>query len=309
MSERGTSWVTMGKNAAVARSSVAVFGSGNVGSDLLIKLSRSRTLSIEAVIGRRPDSPGVLLAKEQGLRVSASGLEGLDKTLSSGSVDWVIDASSTVANASVLEIARAHDVRVLDLTPSVESTPFLPGFTDIKGLSGKDHIGLVSCGAQASFPVLTALAHLGEIKRVELTSSLASASVGPGTRVNLDAYIDKTSDALLRIARESKVILIVNPADPPIEMSVTLFVQFEDNSVTPATLSDALDRRWAEILKLIPGIVLVGIPTRTADHIQLSFKVTGAGDYLPKYAGNLDVITRAAVNFLEEFSGRVGIGD
>jgi acetaldehyde dehydrogenase (acetylating) len=296
--------VTVRENLASGRPSVVVFGTGNVGSDLLMKLSRSSRLAVGAVIGRRADSPGVLLARERGFLVLTAGAESLGEFLATNRVRWVIDASSTAVNQAVLEIAQAHSVRVLDLTPSAESTPFLPGVSDIAQFVDHSHVGLVSCGAQASFPVLSVLTELGRLKRIELTSSLASDSVGPGTRSNIDAYIDKTSDALLQISDESKVILIINPATPPIDMSFSLFLQFRDYSVTPLAAATALARRWPEVLELVPGLSMVASPKWMGDHIQISFKVEGAGDFLPKYAGNLDVITRAAVSFLEEFAGR-----
>lgn len=297
--------VSFRSEIAGARPSIAVFGTGNVGSDLIVKLSRSPRLAVSAVIGRRSDSPGVLLAKDLGFPVFAGGTHSLKEFLSSNRVRWVVDASSATVNETVLEIASAHSVPVLDLTPSAQSMPFLPGFSDLALFRDYGHVGLVSCGAQASFPILSVVAELGRLKRIELTSSLASDSVGPGTRANIDAYIDKTSDALLELADESKVILIINPALPAIDMSLSVFLQFQDDSVTPLLVANKLTSRWADIVALVPGLTMTASPKWTADHIQVSFKVEGAGDFLPKYAGNLDVITRAAVNFLESFADRI----
>lgn len=278
---------------------LVIFGSGHVASDLLIKIQRSSLVELVGIVGRSEDSPGIGLARELGATFLTSGFAGLSKLLETETVDWVIDASSAEANVTVRSITKARGVRLLDLTPSPDSFPFLQGFSAPSEMAGRKHVGLVSCGAQSAFPVLTGLSELGEIAHVELTSSLSSASVGSGTRANLDAYIEKTTKALDLIAASSKVILIVNPAEPPIDMTVTMFVKFGDETLRTFQVRRRIRAMLPRLLELIPGLAFLDDPLRVGDFFQIAFRVKGAGDYLPQYAGNLDVINRAAMSILE----------
>ena len=278
---------------------VVIFGSGHVASDLLVKIERSPAVELVGIIGRSQDSPGILLARKVGANFLTSGFAGLSKSLEHHNLDWVIDASSAEANVTVRSITRASGVRLLDLTPSPDSYPFLQGFTNPSELNDQAHVGLVSCGAQSAFPVLVGLGVLGEFSHVELTSSLSSASVGKGTRANLDAYIEKTTKALDQIARSSKVILIVNPAEPPIDMTVTMFVKFIDESIQEIEVQQQMSAMLPRVLELIPGLSFLDDPLKVGDFFQIAFRVKGEGDYLPSYAGNLDVINRAAMTILE----------
>lgn len=287
------------------KTSVGIFGTGNIGSDLMAKLLKSDDVSIEFVVGRRDDSPGIKLARKSGIPSSVEGIAGLRAALESAKVDWVADTSSAETHILVREAVLPHSgIRLLDFTPSALSEQFCPGALE-ELPDGRD-IGLISCGGQSSIPLVSLLRRRWEIKSVELTSALASKSVGPATRANLDEYITKTERALRHYSgtEDVKVILIVNPAAPPINMRVSLFVQFTESIQTDEVDRYLLDFS-SQLNEYIPNFRLLGKTAQVGDDLLISFQVTGFGDYLPPYAGNLDILTHTAVNiFTDERWGK-----
>ena len=278
---------------------VGIFGTGNIGTDLLIKLSRVPSISVCFVIGRRNESPGIQEAVRLGYRFSVDGLDGLEKELACNPVDWVADTSTASLHKEVRNIVeRNSNARILDFTPSELSTPFVP-MIDLDETGERD-LGLISCGAQSSIPLLAVVANHFKLSRVELASSLASKSVGPATRINLDEYIEKTEKALAGYCScpDVKAILIVNPAIPPINMSVSLYLRSEDSKFTTNAVDLLLAEKTPELLKHIPNFKLLGPTVIKGEDLLISYEVTGSGDYLPLYAGNLDVLTHAAAGIM-----------
>lgn len=279
---------------------VGVFGTGNIGSDLIAKLLKRNDVHISFVVGRRADSPGVVMAQRAGVPVFVSGLSGLRDALESYSADWVADTSSAETHIAVREILNQRPgVKLLDFTPSPLSRPYCPG--SLEQLPDDSDIGLISCGGQSSIPVIALLGERWRISAIELTSALASRSVGPATRENLDQYISKTESAIRHYSgcSDVKVILIINPANPPINMRVSLYIQFEETVPTKeidAHLRSNLDR----LERFIPNFKLVGEVASAGDFALVSFQVTGLGDYLPPYAGNLDILTHTAMEIFVE---------
>lgn len=278
---------------------IGVFGTGNIGSDLLIKLSKSSKVSVEFVVGRSETSRGIKLARELGYRVFVGGLESLAVALANHPVDWLADASNASTHLELRhQVEGKFGTRVLDFTPSMASEFYSPG-TGQPLPTGWD-ISLISCGGQSSLPVLAVLKNLGAIDRVELVSSLASRSVGLGTRENLDEYIETTERAISYFSQcaESKVVLIINPAEPPINMRVTLFVRFK-SLVSADLVESILNQRANELAIWIPNLKFLTPAASSGSDIQISYQVTGNGDLLPPYAGNLDVLTHVAMKIFE----------
>lgn len=276
---------------------VGIFGSGNIGTDLLMKLSKVENIDCKFLIGRRQDSPGVVIAESLGVATYYDGINSLEAALSRHSIDWLADVSSARVHEKVMHILENHkSVKVLDFTPSPLSMPFVPA-VDKLDLSQANDIGLISCGAQSSAPLIHLISERFKILRLELVSSLASKSVGPATRQNLDEYIYKTEVAISKYSKcdEVKAILIVNPATPPIDMTVTIFFELADKAVSTTQLDELIDQNKKYLEEYIPSFSLVGQVATKGKYYLVTYHVTGGGDFLPSYAGNLDVLTNAAV--------------
>jgi acetaldehyde dehydrogenase len=276
---------------------VGIFGSGNIGTDLLMKLSRADNIDCKFIIGRRKESAGVILAQKLGLSTYCDGINSLEVALHDHSVDWLADVSSARVHEQVMQIVERHkDVKVLDFTPSSLSTPFVPAVDQLDMRESND-IGLISCGAQSSAPLIHLLSKSFKINKLELVSSLASLSVGPATRQNLDEYIYKTEQAIAKYSKcdQVKAILIVNPASPPINMTVSLFFELADTTISTTMLDELISKHLKFLKEYIPNFELVGKVTTKNKYFLITYHVTGSGDYLPSYAGNLDVLTNAAV--------------
>jgi acetaldehyde dehydrogenase len=279
---------------------VGVFGTGNIGSDLIVKLVRSERVSLRFVVGRSNSSRGVQLARDLGIPTFTNGLYDLEKAMSDFPVSWLADTSNAQTHLHVRRIveAVAPKVRIIDFTPSTLSERFAPG-TGQK-IPNSNDLSLISCGGQSSLPVISLIQSEYEIQRIELVSSLASKSVGPGTRSNLDEYIETTESAIRHFSKASqaKVILIINPADPPINMRVSLYLRFVEE-VRTADLMELLESAKSELSEWVPNIEFLGSPVKIGADVLISYEVTGKGDFLPSYAGNLDVLTNTALKILE----------
>lgn len=278
---------------------VGIFGTGNIGTDLLVKLSKQPEIEVSFVIGRRADSPGIKLARDLGVFSSVEGLSGLKAALLENQIEWVADTSSAMLHTEVRKIVEDFSTaRILDFTPSDLSTPFVP-MVDRQFSTARD-LGLISCGAQSSIPLVSLIAEKFKLTRVELVSSLASQSVGPATRLNLDEYIEKTERALSSYSRCSnvKAILIVNPALPPINMSVALYLRSNESGFQPSQVNKLISDRLTELKAHIPNFRQLGPAVQRDEDLLIAYEVTGSGDYLPAFAGNLDVLTHAAAGII-----------
>lgn len=291
---------------------VAIVGTGNIGTDLMVKVLKSSKLKLVCFAGQRPDSPGLAEAKGRGVRCSIDGIEGALKASPCLVFDCT-SASGHLANASRLQGTK---VSCVNLTPSREGElmvfPALncPRHPPLFALG----YGLVTCGAQASVPLAQAacdaiFGHLEEDPPyIEVISSIASLSAGPATRRNLDEYIDATQKAMRKFTqcKLAKAALVINPADPPVKMQTTIYI----GSVNEAMIRKArhnvrnhIGEMMEKVQQYCPGYEWAMTPTlveRSGDSVlMMSVKVTGAGDWLPEYAGNLDIITAAAVKVAE----------
>lgn len=284
---------------------VAILGSGNIGTDLLLKVQRSPFLACSLFIGRNPGSIGMVKASSLGVRTSDRSIQALvDEP---DCCDLVFDATSAMDHAYHWSLLQDTGIKVLDLTPS-RVGPFCIPALNLQESLGQPNVNLVTCGGQASVPLARAIADTQQrLDYVEVVSSIASQSAGPATRRNIDEYVSTTQGALARFsgAERAKAILILNPARPCIDMQTTVFAK------TPEPDMEALKARVAEtvaaIQSYVPGYRLLVGPLYENGRIVVTVKVEGLGDYLPRYAGNLDIITCAAVAMAEAHAaGRVG---
>ena len=294
-----------------SRIPVAVIGSGNIGIDLCERLIRDPDFNLVALVGRRSTSPGLSRFQSQIPYVLSGGMAEFLPL--SHRVSGVFDATSTFAHQSHWNELSRLGKWMVDLTPSRIGQPLVPvlvGKSDsmkIDGTNGMANYSMVTCGGQSSAPLLYAIAHHSKgIKEVEISSSIASLSAGPATRLNVDQYIESTED-LARIVTDCasvKAILVMNPTDPPVMMRTTVTIEaeyFDLGSIAAQTREIV-----ADVQSSVPGYEVVVAPYATTSHrVVATALVKGAGYYLPEYAGNLDIINAAAVETARRHSRAV----
>ena len=280
---------------------VAILGSGNIGTDLMKKIMRSSCLELVAVIGIDPHSDGLHKAREAGFKTVHTGLEGF---LQSGiQTDVVFDATSAYAHKTHAEQLRAYSIRAIDLTPAAVGPLTVPT-VNLEENIRVDNVNMVTCGGQATIPLIHAVSQLYEVEYAEIVATIASKSAGPATRSNIDEFIETTSRAIEVIgrAKKGKTILILNPAEPPIMMNDTIHVLVDAQRIDEEKLYEALVNMEQKVQQFVPGYRLKSRPYIEGNRISIFLEVKGAADYLPAYAGNLDIITAAAVNIAEEWA-------
>lgn len=282
---------------------VAIIGSGKIGIDLLFKIKRSNTLNCVLVAGRSINSEGLNAAAKMGVPISD---RGIDAILELDNVDIIFDATNAAAHIRHWKLIEKKKCGVIDMTPSRLGKSIVPA-VNILEIKSIKNINMISCGGQSSIPIVNAVSEVvEEIEYVELVSSISSKSAGAATRENLDEYIENTQCALLDFskAKRSKVILILNPAEPPVNMQTTISFQIENPPMSK--IIEAVRARVGMVRQYVPGYDLLFDPKQVDDNrVVVMLKVEGAGDYLPKYAGNLDIINCAAVSVAEVMGGAI----
>lgn len=279
---------------------VAIIGSGNIGTDLLLKALRSPYLECGAFIGRNLSSPGMVKALSLGVTVSAAGIDYIVEN--PGCCDLVFDATSAKSHLDHAPILKKMNKRAIDLTPAKIGLMSVPCVNLADSLA-ESNINMVTCGGQASIPVAYAIGQTQtEVDYIEVVSSIASRSAGPATRQNIDEYIKTTEDGLKEFsgATRTKAILNLNPAEPCVDMQVTIFAKIKNPDI--AKLSGMLGGLVERIREYVPGYEIILGPIVENDRIVVMVRVRGLGDYLPAYAGNLDIINCAAIAMAEEYA-------
>jgi acetaldehyde dehydrogenase (acetylating) len=278
---------------------IAIIGSGNIGTDLLIKVMRSEHLTCTLFAGRNFNSTGMKRANELGVPISDRGIEPIinDPDI----CDLVFDCTSAHAHIEHWTVLEKLGKTVIDMTPAKLGTFCIPAINAMECFdSGARNINMITCGGQSSIPIANAISQIHkDIEYIEVASSIASRSAGPATRQNLDEYIETTQGALQTFsgALRTKAILILNPANPPIDMQTTIYAKITDPDL-PA-IKTAVLAMVEKIKSYVPGFKLIVPPTIEGDKVITTIKVLGAGDYLPQYAGNLDIINCAAIAMAE----------
>ncbi len=292
---------------------VAIIGSGNIGTDLMIKVLRSsRTLEVGAFVGIDAASDGLARASRLGVPVTAEGIDGLTAMPGFDDIAIVFDATSAGAHARHDEVLRRHGKQIVDLTPAAIG-PYVVPAVNLDQLTTSPNVNMVTCGGQATIPIVAAVQRAAPVQYAEIVASISSRSAGPGTRANIDEFTQTTARGIERVggARRGKAIIVLNPAEPPLIMRNTVFCFVEAGS--SAAIEASIARMVESVRAYVPGYRLKqavqfedATPTRpmriegvgTFTHglkVSVFLEVEGAGHYLPAYAGNLDIMTSAAL--------------
>jgi acetaldehyde dehydrogenase len=313
--------VSPGGGRRGGRVGAAVLGSGNIGTDLMVKLLRlGRRLRMAAMVGIDPASDGLARAARLGVATTADGVDGLIAMPGFDDIGVVFDATSATAHVANAKALAPYDVRVVDLTPAALG-PFVVPAVNLDAHLDSREVNMVTCGGQATIPVVAAVASVTPVAYAEIVASIASRSAGPGTRANIDEFTETTARAIEAVggARRGKAVIVLNPAEPPLIMRDTVFclVDAADPGVRPRIV-DAVGRMVAAVAGYVPGYRLkqavqvteVGddiqrlADRRVTHQVTALLEVEGAGHYLPAYAGNLDIMTSAALRVGERLAAR-----
>ena len=288
----------------------AVIGPGNIGTDLLAKLQRSAVLEPVWMVGIDPDSDGLKRAREMGIKTTAEGVDGLLPHVIEDGVQIAFDATSAYVHAENSRKLNALGVLMIDLTPAAIG-PFCIPPVNLKALVGKGemNVNMVTCGGQATIPMVAAVSRVQPVAYGEIIATVASRSAGPGTRKNIDEFTRTTAGAIRDVggAKESKAIIVLNPAEPPIIMRDTVHCMTE-SAPDEERITASIHAMIADVQKYVPGYKLVNGPVFDGKRVSVFMEVEGLGDYLPKYAGNLDIMTAAAARTAEMFAEEILAG-
>jgi acetaldehyde dehydrogenase len=278
---------------------VAILGTGNIGADLLYKLRAVDELEVALFAGIDPASEGLARAAKLGVPTSSDGIEAI---LADEDIRIVFDATSAYAHREAAPRLEAAGKVAVDLTPAAVGPLVVPAVNLDEHLAAPN-VNLITCGGQATIPIVDAINAAAPLRYAEMVSTIASLSAGPGTRKNIDEFTRTTARAIERVggAQEGKAIMVLNPADPPIMMRNTLYAVPASGELDEAAVRASIARRVAEVAEYVPGyrcksVVVDEQQTRwgTVPVVVALLEVQGAGDFLPAYAGNLDIMTAAA---------------
>jgi len=298
------------------KTKVAIIGSGNIGTDLMIKILRNtEILEMAALVGIDPDSDGLARAKKMGVATTAEGIDGLVKMPEFKEIEILFDATSAGAHAYHDKISREHGKTMIDMTPAAIG-PYVVPVVNLDKLLDAPNINMVTCGGQATIPMVDAVKKVAPVRYAEIVASIASKSAGPGTRANIDEFTETTSKGIEAVggAERGKAIIVLNPAEPPVMMRNTVYVLSDE--VDTDKIRESIEEQVKKVQDYVPGyrlkqeIQFERIGDNTPLHIpgegdfsgiktSIFLEVEGAAHYLPNYAGNLDIMTSAALKTAE----------
>lgn len=303
----------------MTKTKVAIIGSGNIGTDLMFKVIRnSEALEVGALVGIDEKSDGLARARRLGIPAIATGINGLLELPDFDQIKIVFDATSAQAHKAHFELLRDTHVRVVDLTPAAIG-PFLVPPVNMDQMRDARNVNMVTCGGQATIPMVAAVSRVTPVRYAEIVASIASRSAGPGTRANIDEFTETTAKAIEQVggAARGKAIIVLNPAEPPLIMRDTVMCIVDD--CDQQAVADSVREMAQEVQQYVPGYQLKQDvhfrkiePTDPADDlvpdkpvgtrwvITILLEVMGAAHYLPAYAGNLDIMTSAALRSAEQ---------
>lgn len=282
----------------------ALIGSGNIGTDLLAKLLRSSTLNPVWMVGIDADSDGLQKAREHGLKITSDGVDGLVPHINADNVQIAFDATSAYAHTENSRKVNACGAMMIDLTPAAIGPYCVPPVNLKQHVgSGVMNVNMVTCGGQATIPMVHAVSRVQAVAYAEIVATVASRSAGPGTRKNIDEFTRTTAGAVAQVggAEQGKAIIIINPAEPPLIMRDTVHCLVRE-APKIEEIEASVHAMIREVQTYVPGYRLVNGPVFDGSRVSIFLEVEGLGDYLPKYAGNLDIMTAAAVRTAEMFA-------
>ncbi|MBP6116476.1 MAG: acetaldehyde dehydrogenase (acetylating) [Neisseriaceae bacterium] len=282
----------------------ALIGPGNIGTDLLYKLQRSPVLEPVWMVGIDPESEGLARAASMGLKTTADGVDGLLPHVLADGVQIAFDATSAYVHAENSRKLNELGVVMIDLTPAAIGPFCVPPVNLESGLSlDLMNVNMVTCGGQATIPMVAAVSQVQAVDYAEIVATVSSRSVGPGTRKNIDEFTLTTAGAIEQVggAKEGKAIIIINPAEPPLMMRDTVhcLVAGEPDQ---AAITASVQAMVKKVQEYVPGYKLVNGPVFDGNRVSIFLEVAGLGDFLPTYAGNLDIMTAAAAKTAEIFA-------
>lgn len=307
----------------MTKTKVAIIGSGNIGTDLMIKIMRlSQVLEMGVMVGIDPASDGLARAARMGVATTAEGIDGLLAMPEFADVGIVFDATSAGAHKRNSELVLAAGKRMIDLTPAAIGPYTVPPVNGEANLDARN-VNMVTCGGQATIPIVAAVNRIAKVHYGEIVASIASKSAGPGTRANIDEFTETTSQAIVDVggATRGKAIIVLNPAEPPLIMRDTVYCLCEDGD--REAIRQSIHDMVAEVQSYVPGYRLkqavqfesiggnqpLRIPEMggafTGLKVSVFLEVEGAAHYLPAYAGNLDIMTSAALKTAEKIATRM----
>lgn len=307
----------------MTKTKVAIIGSGNIGTDLMIKIMRLSTqLEMGAFVGIDPQSDGLQRAARLGVAVTAEGIDGLVAMPGFADIAIVFDATSAGAHQHHNAILQAYGKRVIDLTPAAIGPYVVPPVNGDAHLDAPN-VNMVTCGGQATIPIVAAVGRIARVHYGEIVASIASKSAGPGTRANIDEFTETTSQAIVEVggATRGKAIIVLNPAEPPLIMRDTVYCLCED--ADHDAIRQSVENMVAQVQAYVPGYRLkqavqiesigsnapLHIPEMQGSYtglkVSVFLEVEGAAHYLPAYAGNLDIMTSAALKTAEKIAARM----
>jgi acetaldehyde dehydrogenase len=278
----------------------AIVGSGNIATDLLFKLLRSDLITPRYMVGVDPDSDGLKRAGALGLDVSAGGVDWL--LAQSELPDLVFEATSAYAHVVNAPRYAEYGLRAIDLTPAAIG-PYVVPIVNLREHLDQVNVNMVTCGGQATIPMVAAVSRVVPVVYAEIVASVASLAAGPGTRANVDEFTRTTASAVAKLggADVGKAIIVLNPADPPVIMRDTIFAALPYDC-DHAAIAASIRAMEAEVQTYVPGYRLTADPQFDSGRVAIFVEVEGAGDYFPPYAGNLDIMTAAATKVGEEIA-------
>ena len=288
----------------------ALIGSGNIGTDLIYKIQRSQVLEPVWMVGIDAASEGLARARDMGLKTTAEGVDGLLPHVLEDGIQIAFDATSAYVHAENSRKLNELGVMMIDLTPAAIGPLCVPP-VNLREQADRVamNVNMISCAGQATIPIVAAVTRVQSVDYAEIIASLASKSIGPGTRANLDEFTYTTSNALCVVggARRGKALAVINPAEPPMIMRNTIYC-LTDEEPDQARITASVLAMIEEVQKYVPGYRLVNGPSFDGNKVAVFMEVAGLGDYLPRYAGNLDIMTAAACRTAEMFAEEILAG-